>query len=183
MWPCFQDGDLLQLREVDFKEIKVGDCIVYKTDSRQQAVHRVTGKTDRLFTRGDAMPVPDRDLIEAHRVVGRVVARHRFGCETSVSGGLAGRLAGFFYRYAGRIDPQRESRGGQLARCIQKFSASGLALTRFKGETRKLVRKNEEDILVWMLGNRVIGIQKKRQHNWSPAWPWSLLTRSRKDSD
>ncbi len=59
MWPCFQEGDLLEILPVDWAKIRIGDCLVFWGENGQQVVHRVTGKGKSLRTRGDAFKKAD----------------------------------------------------------------------------------------------------------------------------
>ncbi|MEM2282905.1 MAG: signal peptidase I [Candidatus Hadarchaeales archaeon] len=74
----FERGDLLVIRGVDPKEIKIGDVIVYEDQAGRLIVHRVwdkrgAGENLTFVTKGDANPGTDPP-IRAERVMGKVVA-------------------------------------------------------------------------------------------------------------
>ena len=49
MWPCFQPGDLLVAEKVAFKQLRLGDCIIYrKTGEVDYIVHRIVAVETRL---------------------------------------------------------------------------------------------------------------------------------------
>ncbi len=174
MWPCFQERDILEILPTDIVKIRKGDCIVFHTVERLTAVHRVTAVQDSLTTRGDALPAVDAETVKPEQVIGKVIRRYRLGRSTSVAGGCLGTIAGVFYRYAGRIDPQRVARGGRLARTIRQVTMFGLALARYTGRPRKLVR-NKQPLTVWMFGNTAIARQNPRTEEWTVSWPWSVV--------
>lgn len=176
MWPCFQEGDLLELRHVDFGQVRIGDCIAYSTADDGHAVHRVVGKNDRgLITRGDALPAPDKKLVTTNQIIGRVIYRYRFGQEDVMPSGLRGRLSGLFYHYAGRIDPNRPSRGGKLARGIRATSKSILKMLRYRCVARTMKLAGEQEIIVWELQGRIIGRQGSSKSESLLTWPWSVF--------
>lgn len=176
MWPCFQEGDLLELSPVEFCQVRPGDCIAYSTAGGGQAVHRVSGKRgDSLITRGDALPEADNMPVQEHQIFGRVVQRHRFGQGCSIAGGRRGQIAGLFYRYAGRIDPNRATRGGTLARAIRATSTAVLGMLSYACVARSIQLAGDQRITVWELQGRVIGRQDSCKPGDSLAWPWSIL--------
>ena len=176
MWPCFQEGDLLELSVVDFSQLRIGDCVAYSTTREQQAVHRVIGiRGKSLTTRGDALSGADNVPVQEHQINGRVVSRYRFGQECSVPGGLRGRVAGLFYRYAGRIDPNRSSRGGKLARGIRATSTIVLRMLSYTCVSRSMILTGELKITVWELQGLIIGRQDPLNSECLLAWPWSVF--------
>ncbi len=176
MWPCFQEGDLLELLSVDFSQIRIGDCIAYSAVGEQLAVHRVIGKRDDgLITRGDALSEADNAPVQEYQINGRVTYRHRFGKECSVSGGVRGRITGLFYRYAGRIDPNRSSRGGKLARGIRATSTIVFRMLSYACVARSMKLTGEQKIIVWELKGRIIGRQDSDKAEYPLVWPWSVF--------
>ncbi|MGD9019566.1 MAG: hypothetical protein PVJ25_07450 [Desulfuromonadales bacterium] len=182
MWPCFQEGDLLVLEEIDFRRIRIGDCIAYLSGSGNQAVHRVVALQGSLITRGDAMPCIDSAMVKPEQVAGRVVACYRFGRRRKIYHGVFGRIAGLLYRYAGRIDPQRAARGGCLARRIRSFSMAALKTVRCQGKPEKLKLPGTDEVSVWTIGGRVIGQQDRNSKQWQIAWPWKVFFAIDEDS-
>ncbi len=176
MWPCFQEGDLLELAPIDFDQVRTGDCIAYSSTSGEQAVHRVVGKKGSgLITRGDALPEPDNRPVFGDHIIGRVMYRHRFGQKCFMPHGLRGQFYGLFYRYAGRIDPNRSSRGGKLARGIRATSKSILKMLRCACVARTMKLTGEQEIIVWELHGRVVGRQNSSKSEYLMAWPWSVF--------
>ena len=175
MWPCFQEGDLLVLEEVEFSKIRAGDCIAHRSSSGKHAVHRVVARQGSLITRGDSLPCIDAERIKPGQVVGRVVEYYRFGRRRTIHGGIPGRLAGLFYRYAGRIDPQRTARGGWLARQIRSFSMAALQILRCHGKPARLKLQGAAEVRVWTICGRVIGQQDLNTGRWQIAWPWNVF--------
>jgi hypothetical protein len=175
MWPCFQDGDLLELAPTDYEQIRIGDCVAYRSTEGRQTVHRIVGKRNGLITRGDALTAIDFEVVPATHIIGRVVARHRLGQEGYISGGIRGRLAGLFYRYAGRLDPKRSSRGGRLARIIRAASTRILSILRFRKVVRRMILSDGEKITVLEVQGRIIGRQDSLPSAWLVTWPWSIF--------
>ena len=175
MRPCFQEGDLLEYRPCCMADIQIGDCIVYKTEDETHVTHRVIAKGGTLITRGDAFLTEDKDPVHANQVIGKVTGRYRMGKLSRVAGGTSGQLAGLFYLYAGRIDPQRNARGGKLARRLQSTSMVVFKPLWNKGQKKRLKRGDEEDITVWALGEIIIGRQDDQTLEWVVPWPWNLL--------
>jgi hypothetical protein len=178
MWPCFQDNDLLEIAPISMEEVRVGDCLVYRGADSQQVVHRVIDKQENLTTRGDAMAHADEHPVLPHQIIGRVVSRHRLGRKIPVANSVAGRLAGRFFHLAGRIDPQRRSRGGRLARGVQRLCSIGLKPLWSRGRTRTLQRTGEAPVVVWGWGQVVIGRQDPKDGEWAFSWPWRVFVKA-----
>ncbi len=175
MWPCFQEGDLLEIEPVKMMEIRVGDCLVFWQDNSQQIVHRVFSNRINLETRGDAFKQADEQPVPPDRIVGRAIYRYRMGRKTTVANGLIGIFASRFFYFAGRIDPQRPSRGGRVARWIQSISIFWLKPLWRRGKAQTLQRINEQPVIIWKLGSLVIGWQNPHNREWLVSWPWSIL--------
>ena len=173
MWPCFQEGDLLEIVPLSKgKEIHRGDCLVWRDEQGRHVVHRVVGLRGGLQTRGDALP--HNDLSGATReILGRVVRRYRFGRGSAVAGGFAGRLAGIFYHYAGRIDPERNARGGRLARTLRRLSTPLLRPWLKKGY--RLGNEGEKQLSEWKLGGATLAARDPANGNWQTTWPWRVV--------
>ena len=92
-----------------------------------------------------------------------------------VRGGLVGRVSGFLYHYAGRIDPNRSSRGGKLARVIRASSTLVFRMLNCACVARTLKLTGGDKITVWELQGRVIGRQDSRKSENFLAWPWSVF--------
>ena len=181
MWPCFQEGDLLVLANIEFNQIRVGDCIAYQSASGRKAVHRVVALQRSLVTRGDSLPCVDTELVKSEQITGRVESFYRFGRQHKVAGGFAGRIAGMFYRYAGRIDPQRQARGGLLARKIRFYSMAILETIHCHGKSERLKLDGADEVKVWTMAGQVIGRQDQESRQWKIAWPWVVLVEIRTD--
>lgn len=175
MWPCFQEGDLLEISPVAITDIRSGDCVAFRIDNGQPVAHRVVAVKDSLTTQGDALPSVDSEVVRSEHVLGKIVCIYRLGRPIRVWGGIVGRIAGSFYRYAGRIDPQCTSRGGRLARKIRILSAPCLRMCRVTGETRILKKTGAPDMAIWKLGDITVGRQDPLTHEWSAVWPWNII--------
>ena len=74
MLPFIQDGEILHVRAVDPKEIRVCEIVLYRDQSRFKA-HRVTRKRRNVFTtRGDASLEAD-PVIRGEQIVGKITAK------------------------------------------------------------------------------------------------------------
>ena len=177
MWPCFQEGDLLEIVPVNWAEIRIGDCLVFWGEDGQQVVHRVIGKGENLKTRGDAFKQVDEHAVLPQRIIGRVIYRHRLGRKLSVANGLFGHLAGRLFHFAGRIDPQRLSRGGRLARSIQSLSLTGLKPLWKRGKIHTLQRIGDPPVIVWRIGSFTVGSQDPTSKEWTVSWPWRIMVK------
>ena len=180
MWPCFQEGDLLVFEPCTLAKVRVGDCVAYTAGDGTCVVHRVVAKGNDLTTRGDALPDLDEATVSAERLVGRIIRRHRLGRAGRVYGGLTGRLAGRFFCYAGRIDPQRNAIGGKLARALRKVSMAALKRFWNMGREEKLINGDGREVVFWMLGSKAIG-SRNSGRGWRIAWPWSILVAIEED--
>ena len=174
MWPCFQDGDLLEFEPCTLADIHVGDCVAYTSGDGKRVAHRVVAKGHALTTRGDALPDVDEAAVSGDRLVGRIIRRHRLGRASRVKGGLTGRLAGRFFCYAGRIDPQRDALGGKVARALRSLSMAILKRFWNMGREEKLTNGDGREIVFWMIGGKAIG-KKNNSRGWQIAWPWCIL--------
>ena len=175
MWPCFQEGDLLEISPVDMTDIRSGDCVAFRIDDGQTVAHRVITAQGSLTTRGDALPTVDSETVQREHVLGKVTCIYRLGRSIRVWGGIAGRIAGMFYRYAGRIEPNRNSRGGRIARVIRASSTIVLRMLSCECATRTMKLTGEQKVIVWEIQGRVIGRHDPRKPACFPAWPWSVF--------
>lgn len=175
MWPYFQEGDLLELAAINLSQVRIGDCVAYQSTEGRQAVHRVIGKGSGLITRGDALAEADHETVQSDQIIGRAVVRHRLGRESYISRGLRGRFAGIFFRYAGRLDPRRSSRGGRLARLIRTICSRVFKIVRYQGAVRSMTLNGGEKITVCEVGGRMIGRWDSLQPVGMIAWPWSIF--------
>jgi len=97
MWPCFQDGDILELTAVDVSSLRIGDCISFRIVANDILyTHRICSLTGGLHTRGDAHAYRDDTLVAPGRLVGRVTGVVRLGRHHAVAGGWRGRLLALF---------------------------------------------------------------------------------------
>ena len=177
MWPCFQEGDLLDIQPVAFEELRVGDCITYRLNNCETHVtHRIRViRNGIICTRGDAIPWPDELGVNADQLVGRVVGRYRLGHLKSIQGGVKGRLLGGIYLYAGRLDPQRAARGGYAARLL-RGSMQWLATWFYQqGTVLEFGDTDGESTRYWLIGQRPWARFEDTEKNWLVPWPQSLL--------
>lgn len=175
MWPSFQEGDLVEVEPVDFERLKVGDCLLFLANGNQKIVHRLIDMRKGLRTRGDATAIPDPHKVAPEQVMGRVVYRYRFEQRTRVTGGQLGLLIAIFYRYAGRIDPGRKSRGGQLAKVIRRISSAILRPVWRYGKVRRLSNPEQGLNVFFTLGKTVVGRQDMTSGTWQMSWPWRVF--------
>jgi len=175
MWPFFQKDDLLVVRKVPLEQLRPGDCIVYrKTGEENHIIHRIIAVKPEIRTRGDARPVEDDQPVAPAWIMGRVEARIRYGHSTRVPGGVAGVWAGRFYRYAGRLEPSRESKGGRIAGFIQRFLGRISAPWLRRGRVASF-NSADGKLNYLVLGKRTVGVYNEQGQAWSIAWPCSLL--------
>ena len=70
MWPALKKGDLIFVKKVDSKEVKIGDIVVYKNQNGF-TIHRVIEiKEDSIITKGDANNISDAP-VEFKDIVGK----------------------------------------------------------------------------------------------------------------
>lgn len=177
MWPCFQEGDLLEIEPIVIDRARVGDCLLFTDPDGQLVVHRLTAKHSGLRTRGDFSAEPDAFEVLPKDIRGRVICRYRLEQRSRVAGGRLGLLAGKFYRFAGRIDPDRASRGGQLARAILRCSSCLLKPVWNSGKVRTLHIQGKQSIVVWQLWGNQIGHQNPSNGRWQVRWPWRVFVK------
>ncbi len=177
MWPGLQEGDLLEVQPVSFTELRVGDCVTYHTkDDGTLITHRISAIRDTsVHTRGDASSWPDDPTVEEKQLVGRVIGRYRLGSLNRVQGGRKGQLAGVFYHYAGRLDPQRNSRGGRAA-CLLRGGLQWLANGFYRrGTVRQFGDVSKKSSRYWLVGQRPWASFNHTRGCWLVPWPQSLL--------
>ncbi|MDT8441495.1 MAG: S24/S26 family peptidase [Desulfuromonadales bacterium] len=170
MWPSFQDDDQLVCRPAMLTDIQIGDCVLYRLADQRLAVHRVVGKDDgMLITRGDNLANCDRELVGAHQLLGIVTGRTRLGQTRRVHGRWRGRIWRHFSRLAGRCDPDRQARGGKLARGLRRFCTLPLHCLWRYGACRQ-----RDGVLYWGIGNLVLA-GRTADGTWHVPWPQKLL--------
>lgn len=175
MWPCFQEGDLLMVRTVPLQQLRRGDCIVYQADdARDFTVHRVVAVDPEIWTKGDAHGVWDDSPVVPEWFLGKVEKRIRYGQTASVVGGVAGVVEGVFYHYAGRIDPDRDSRGGRAARACLTISTRLLALMGLSPRVAMFRGANGRTARYIIFGKRIVGKMEEDKRALI-LWPFSLI--------
>lgn len=178
MCPCFQDGDLLEVKPLHIRQARRGDCIVYRSDDGSLVIHRVISAGAVLITRGDAMPRNDTGAVAQDRLVGKVIHRYRLGAEKRVTGGWLGLLVGRFCGAVGRLDPLRPSRGGTIARQVRQLSVPIVGKMGSPGEIRTVWLAGQAPIVVWYWGKIVIGRHDPPSGEWSIYWPWRVILKA-----
>jgi len=81
MEPTYHVGSLIYVKEVDYKELKVGDPITYMVSQDTVVTHRIievlvdaeNPDTIRYFTQGDANDVPDGSSVHHKNIIGKPV--------------------------------------------------------------------------------------------------------------
>lgn len=175
MWPCFQEGDLLEIEDITDEQIRIGDCLLFPDDSGQLVVHRLIDMRSGLRTRGDASTTPDPHKITPDQVRGRVAYRYRLECRNKVTGGRLGLIAATLYCYVGRIDPYRQSCGGRIARSIRSLSSVILRPIWRLGKVRRLQSPEQSQMLFWVFGKGPIGRLNPASGEWQLLWPWRIF--------
>ena len=176
MWPCFQEGDLLVVHRLPVGELRRGDCIVYRRPGEEaDTVHRIVTLRPALWTRGDAWSERDDEPVTPESILGRVQERVRFGVSKPVAGGRAGRWLRLFYRYAGRLDPAREAKGGRLARLARNGSSCLLAFLSMRPHVVSYRTGKGDGLYYLVFGKRIVGKWNERERRYDLAWPYTLL--------
>jgi hypothetical protein len=176
MWPCFQPEDLLVVESVPWKHLRQGDCIVYrKTGEADYIVHRIVALRPAMQAQGDARKVKDDDPILPAWIEGRVVSRMRNGHRTQVNGGVRGAWAGRFYRYAGLLEPTRNSKGGKLARLLRSVLRPISAFWMRRAGLTDMISNEYNESNYLATGNRMVAVYDEEIQKWSIVWPYSLL--------
>ena len=81
MLPTYEVGSLIYVKDVDYKELKVGDPITYMISQDTVVTHRIIEvlvdeeepDTIRYFTQGDANDVPDGTSVHYKNIIGKPV--------------------------------------------------------------------------------------------------------------
>jgi signal peptidase len=111
MFPMLRDGDVVEIRDFDLNRLRVGDLLLFKTESGQLVLHRYLGQQIFegrvwLTTKGDASRGCDRP-IAPQQILGRVVQIHSSRGVQSLEG-LPARLANYIFA---KISPYRHILG------------------------------------------------------------------------
>jgi signal peptidase I len=73
MRPFIHDGDIIEVQNIPFNNLKRGDIAFCRLPDRRLVVHRVIqAKSEFLVIQGDALPYPDGSISQAN-VLGRIV--------------------------------------------------------------------------------------------------------------
>lgn len=90
MIPAIQDGEILQVKAVDSRDVRVGDIVLFRADESFKA-HRVIRKSkDRFVIRGDAGAEADT-AIRGEQIMGKIISKEC--AETGASIDLQGTSA------------------------------------------------------------------------------------------
>lgn len=76
MEPAIPTGSMIYVKPVHIEEIKENDIITFRLGSGKTntATHRVVGiQQDGVITKGDANPTADAMIVDAQRLIGKVV--------------------------------------------------------------------------------------------------------------
>jgi len=81
MEPTYHVGSLIYVKEVDYKELEVGDAITFMLSEDTVATHRIIEvlvdeedpETIRYFTKGDANDAPDGSSVHYKNIIGKPV--------------------------------------------------------------------------------------------------------------
>lgn len=83
MEPTYPVGSLLYVRQVDYRDLEVGDPITFMLDEDTVVTHRIIEvlpdendpQTLRFFTQGDANDLPDGSSVHYKNIIGKPVFR------------------------------------------------------------------------------------------------------------
>jgi len=84
MLPIIEDGEILQVKAVDPREVRVGDIVLFRDNESFKAHRVIRRRRDRFVTRGDAGAEPDT-AIRGGQIVGKII-----GKECTTTGTLVG---------------------------------------------------------------------------------------------
>jgi signal peptidase I len=175
MWPLFQPGDLLFVERVLPNQLRPGDCIVYqKGKEKESIVHRVVSVKFKIRTRGDARPIEDNEPILPEWITGRVVTRIRFGRPAKIHGGAIGIWQGTLFHYAGRLDPNRKSRGGKIARICQRLLGP-IFIPWLRWGKVTTFHAPDGISIYFVFCKHPIAKYKEKGQTWNIIWPYSLM--------
>lgn len=81
MEPTYHVGSLIYVKDVDYRELKVGDPITFMMSENTVVTHRIIEvlpdenepDTIRFFTQGDANDVPDGSSVHYKNIIGKPV--------------------------------------------------------------------------------------------------------------
>ena len=81
MEPAYHVGSLIYVKEVDYKELEVGDPVTFMLNENTVATHRIIEilvdendpDTLRYFTKGDANDAPDGSSLHYKNIIGKPV--------------------------------------------------------------------------------------------------------------
>ena len=81
MEPVYHVGSLIYVKDVDYRELEVGDAITFKLNEDTVATHRIMEvlvdeedpETIRYITKGDANDAPDGSSVHYKNVIGKPV--------------------------------------------------------------------------------------------------------------
>ncbi len=74
MLPLIRDGEMLHVQRTNAAQLKVGDIVLFRQDSKFKAHRIIRKRKDEFVTRGDAGLEPD-GAIQGEAIVGKVVAK------------------------------------------------------------------------------------------------------------
>lgn len=81
MEPSYRLGSVIYVKETEISELQIGDVITFRVEDDITVTHRIIGlfpdahnSSDFCFqTKGDANDLPDGELVEAKRIVGKAI--------------------------------------------------------------------------------------------------------------
>lgn len=90
MQPFIKDGDIVEVRPLHKKSIRLGDVVLLKSDKAQILIHRIvrvtrTDRTKTFISKGDALFTTD-GIIAEDQILGCVVALKRENRDIMLSG-------------------------------------------------------------------------------------------------
>ncbi len=177
MFPTLVEPSVMLVRPYPSTgEVRPGDVVLFRpAEAPAGVVHRVLRVTPAgLVTRGDNNAQDDRELLDADRIVGKVVEAWSGPRRRRVAGGTRGlvrhrvlRLRPFVSRWARTLlRPVYRALGG--AGCFPTLSPRVLAF-----------RSGEARIWKALLGKHVVGVYDSRLRVWQVRLPYRLFVDDR----
>lgn len=148
MSPFIRDGDVLEIKPAEVSEIKLGDVIFYRIESRV-AAHRVIKRVSRngkvsLVTKGDSSPTSDEPL-HAEDLLGKVVTVERNGLSLSLDTRLS-RLINLLWAkispFSGYIYPPGMKLKRNIRRTLGKLLPYIQGLKLYRKLSKKLIKSD-----------------------------------------
>ena len=177
MFPTLKTGDILKIVSYKFRDIKVGDVIVFNSTYRKiPIVHRVVFVDNKgVKTKGDNKITIDDCILQPNDITGRVVVAQRGKKEIKILEGLPGRIYASILQAGKRADMVVST----MLRPAYRWSIrSGIIRKLFSRwiRTQVLCFKHGDVIEMQLqLGRRIVGRRLPGQNKWYIQRPFRLF--------